>query len=151
MDYRKLQQRDGIKSILRCRLCKAGRAGDTRMWPTVLHIINGDEMGRSSRCRAAPALRRGVVTGGAPLLSSMANYAAADASLRRAADAAAGSDGARRSGCMGHGASHVAAYACLDHGWQCKFPATQVGAVESYPEVDHVVTNSRRGVTGACI
>ncbi|RLM20309.1 sirohydrochlorin cobaltochelatase [Brenneria alni] len=135
----KLRERDGLLVDNPGQaLSRLAEAGYQDVAIQSLHVINGDEYEKvTAEVRAfMPRFRRLVL--GAPLLSSFADYQQIMTALRGQMPRLAADE---RVVFMGHGASHHAfsAYACLDHLMTSQqFPAL-VGAVESYPEIGHII------------
>lgn len=103
-----------------------------------LHVINGDEYEKVvSEVRAFRGRFERLVLG-TPLLSCFDDYQQLMTALAAQMPTLKADE---RVVFMGHGASHHAfsAYACLDHLMTARhFPAL-VGAVESYPEIEHII------------
>ncbi|MFE8148758.1 sirohydrochlorin cobaltochelatase [Brenneria goodwinii] len=139
MIIRKLRERDGIHIDNPAQaLQRLADEGYQDVAIQSLHVINGDEYEKiAAEVRAYhPRFQRLAL--GAPLLSGFDDYLQLMDALQAQMPPLAADE---RVVFMGHGASHHAfsAYACLDHLMVSRnFPAL-VGAVESYPEVDHIV------------
>ncbi|WP_145592495.1 sirohydrochlorin cobaltochelatase [Yersinia bercovieri] len=140
MIIRKLRKRDGLLiNNPREALKQLAELGYQDVAIQSLHVINGDEYEKvANEVRAFSDLFHHLVLG-TPLLSSFADYQQLLVALRAQMPALAADE---RVVFMGHGASHFAfsAYACLDHLMaSLNFPAL-VGAVESYPEISHIIS-----------
>ncbi|MCV9878049.1 sirohydrochlorin cobaltochelatase [Brenneria izbisi] len=150
MIIRKLYRRDGLLiDTPRQALQRLADAGYQDVAIQSLHVINGDEYEKVvSEVRACSSWFQRLALG-APLLSSFEDYQQLMTALKSQMPPLAADE---RVVFMGHGASHHAfsAYACLDHLMTSQnFPAV-VGAVESYPEIDHIIGRlSRFGVRKA--
>ncbi|MCL2894617.1 sirohydrochlorin cobaltochelatase [Brenneria tiliae] len=144
MIIRKLRERDGLRVDNPAQaLNRLAQAGYQDVAVQSLHVINGDEYEKvATEARAfAPRFQRLAL--GAPLLSGFDDYRQVLTALRGQMPPLAADE---RVVFMGHGASHHAfsAYACLDHLMASQqFPAL-VGAVESYPEIDHIILRLRQ-------
>lgn len=144
MIIRKLRQRDGLHiDNPQQALQRLAEAGYEDVAIQSLHIINGDEYEKiASEVRACRHRFQRLVLG-KPLLSSYGDYQQLLAALQMQMPPL---DANERVVFMGHGASHhsFSAYACLDHVMAAQnFPAL-VGAVESYPEVDGLISRLQR-------
>ncbi|TBL89536.1 sirohydrochlorin cobaltochelatase [Hafnia alvei] len=104
-----------------------------------LHIINGDEYEKVvTQVRAHAGMFKRLHIG-VPLLSSHDDFEQLIVAMKSQMPVL---DEDERVVFMGHGATHhaFAAYACLDHMLMIHQIPAMVGAVESYPEIHHVVT-----------
>ncbi|CNJ99805.1 cobalt chelatase [Yersinia frederiksenii] len=140
MIIRKLRKRDGLLiNNPREALKLLADQGYQDVAIQSLHVINGDEYEKvATEVRAFSDGFHHLVLG-TPLLSSFADYQQLLVALQAQMPPLAADE---RVVFMGHGASHYAfsAYACLDHLMtSLNFPAL-VGAVESYPEIRHIIT-----------
>ena len=140
MIIRKLCKRDGLLiNNPREALKQLAEQGYQDVAIQSLHVINGDEYEKiANEVRSFSDCFHHLVLG-TPLLSSFADYQQLLAALQAQMPPLAADE---RVVFMGHGASHFAfsAYACLDHLMtSLNFPAL-VGAVESYPEIDHIIS-----------
>ncbi|MEE3651027.1 MULTISPECIES: sirohydrochlorin cobaltochelatase [unclassified Brenneria] len=139
MIIRKLHNRDGLQIDNPGQaLNRLAEAGYQDVAVQSLHVINGDEFEKVVREVHAFRNRFQRLALGAPLLSGFDDYPRLMTALRGQMPTLAADE---RVVFMGHGASHPAfsAYACLDHLMASQnFPAL-VGAVESYPEIDHII------------
>lgn len=104
-----------------------------------LHIINGDEYEKISQQVESYRKDFDNLQLGLPLLSSMEDYDQLVEAIEYQAPQLKHDE---RLVLMGHGATHHAfsAYACLDHMMMAKNLPYVVGAVESYPEIESVIT-----------
>ncbi|PWC19084.1 sirohydrochlorin cobaltochelatase [Brenneria roseae subsp. roseae] len=139
MIIRKLRNRDGLLiDNPRQALQRLADEGYQDVAVQSLHVINGDEYEKVvSEARAFSGRFQRLVLG-VPLLSRFADYQQLMTALEAQMPPLNADE---RVVFMGHGASHHAfsAYACLDHLMTARnFPAL-VGAVESYPEIDHII------------
>ncbi|UNK22008.1 sirohydrochlorin cobaltochelatase [Yersinia intermedia] len=140
MIIRKLRKRDGLLiNNPREALKQLVEQGYQDVAIQSLHVINGDEYEKiANEVRTFSDCFHRLVLG-TPLLSSFADYQQLLVALQAQMPVLAADE---RVVFMGHGASHYAfsAYACLDHLMtSLHFPAL-VGAVESYPEIGHIIT-----------
>lgn len=104
-----------------------------------LHILNGDEFEKITSEVLAYKDQFQRMSIGKPLLSSIEDYQwVIDALISNSPKLQTD----ERVVFMGHGASHHAfsAYACIDHLFMTKKLPFIMGAVESYPEIDTVLT-----------
>lgn len=144
MIIRKLQKRDGLQvDNPRQALERLVNEGYQDVAIQSLHVINGDEYEKivSEVSAFSECFQRLVV--GTPLLNSFADYQQLLIALENQMPPLAADE---RVVFMGHGTSHHAfsVYACLDHLMSSlNFPAL-VGAVESYPEIGHLIIRLRR-------
>lgn len=148
MIIRKLRKRDGLLiNNPREALKQLAELGYQDVAIQSLHVINGDEYEKvANEVRAFSDTFHHLVLG-TPLLSSFADYQQLMLALQAQMPPLAADE---RVVFMGHGASHFAfsAYACLDHLMtSLNFPAL-VGAVESYPEISHIITRLQQ--QGVC-
>ncbi|AOV96758.1 sirohydrochlorin cobaltochelatase [Edwardsiella hoshinae] len=144
MIIRKLRERDGIRIDTPLQaLQRLAALGYQDVAIQSLHIINGDEYQKIVReaQMMRPSFAR--LTLGGPLLSHHADYQQLMQALRQQMPALTARE---RVVFMGHGASHhaFAAYACLDHMMMAQGFPGRVGALESYPEVEVLITSLRR-------
>ncbi|WP_434778302.1 sirohydrochlorin cobaltochelatase [Neisseria sp. Ec49-e6-T10] len=104
-----------------------------------LHVINGDEFEKIVHQVDAFKNDFERISMGKPLLSSFEDYEALIHALQAQMPDLQENE---QVVFMGHGATHhaFAAYACLDHMLIAKNLPIIVGAVESYPELDWVLT-----------
>ncbi|MEC5317821.1 sirohydrochlorin cobaltochelatase [Brenneria populi subsp. brevivirga] len=144
MIIRKLRERDGLQIDNPSQaLRRLAEEGYQDVAIQSLHVINGDEYEKvAAEARAwLPHFQRLAL--GTPLLSSFDDYQQLMSALETQMPPLAADE---RVVFMGHGASHHAfsAYACLDHLMTARdFPAL-VGAVESYPEIGHIIRRLRQ-------
>lgn len=141
MVIRKLERRDGLKiDTPREALSRLAQAGYQDVAIQSLHVIKGDEYEKIVREieKFRPYFKRLVL--GAPLLSRFEDYQQLMVAIQHQMPELKANECAVF---MGHGATHHAfsAYACLDHLMTSQgFPA-RVGAIESYPEIDLIITD----------
>jgi len=104
-----------------------------------LHIINGDEYEKISQQVEAYRHQFDNLQLGLPLLSCIEDYEQLIDAIKHQSPELKHDE---RLVLMGHGATHHAfsAYACLDHMMMARKLPYVVGAVESYPEIESVVT-----------
>ncbi|MFC3395137.1 sirohydrochlorin cobaltochelatase [Brenneria rubrifaciens] len=144
MIIRKLRDRDGLLIDNPAQaLQRLADEGYQDVAIQSLHVINGDEYEKVvSEARAFRARFQRLVVG-APLLSRFDDYQQLITALKGQMPALQADE---RVIFMGHGASHHAfsAYACLDHLMITQNVPALVGAVESYPEIDHLIGRLRR-------
>lgn len=139
MIIRKLRERDGLRIDNPAQaLQRLADEGYQDVAIQSLHVINGDEYDKVAAEVRVWRPRFQQLALGTPLLSSFDDYQQLMSALQTQMPPLAADE---RVVFMGHGASHHAfsAYACLDHLMASRgFPAL-VGAVESYPEIDHII------------
>jgi sirohydrochlorin cobaltochelatase len=104
-----------------------------------LHIINGDEYEKISQQVESYREHFDNLQLGLPLLSCIEDYDQLVEAIEYQAPKLKHDE---RLVLMGHGATHHAfsAYACLDHMMMSRNLPYVVGAVESYPEIESVIT-----------
>ncbi len=104
-----------------------------------LHIINGDEYEKVAQQVESYRDQFDNLQLGLPLLSCMEDYDQLVEAIEHQAPELKHDE---RLVLMGHGATHHAfsAYACLDHMMMALKLPYVVGAVESYPEIESVIT-----------
>lgn len=104
-----------------------------------LHILNGDEFEKITREVLVYKDQFDQMTIGKPLLTNIEDYQIVIDALVNNSPLLQTDE---RIVFMGHGASHhaFAAYACIDHLFMTKKLPFIMGAVESYPEIDTVLT-----------
>ncbi|MDU7483112.1 MAG: sirohydrochlorin cobaltochelatase [Hafnia alvei] len=140
MIIRKLAKRDGMQiDNPNQALQRLAEQGYQDVVIQSLHIINGDEYEKVvTQVRAHAGMFKRLRIG-VPLLSSHDDFEQLIAAMKSQMPALADDE---RVVFMGHGATHhaFAAYACLDHMLMNHQIPAMVGAVESYPEIHHVVT-----------
>ncbi|TBL85282.1 sirohydrochlorin cobaltochelatase [Hafnia alvei] len=140
MIIRKLAKRDGMQiDNPNQALQRLAEQGYQDVVIQSLHIINGDEYEKVvTQVRAHAGMFKRLRIG-VPLLSSHDDFEQLIAAMKSQMPALADDE---RVVFMGHGATHhaFAAYACLDHMLMIHQIPAMVGAVESYPEIHHVVT-----------
>lgn len=104
-----------------------------------LHVINGDEFEKITREVKVYQKQFEKMAIGKPLLSSFDDYMKVIIALQAQAPNLASDE---RVVFMGHGTTHhaFAAYACIDHIFTDKKLPFIMGAVESYPEIDTILS-----------
>ncbi|MDR0805895.1 MAG: sirohydrochlorin cobaltochelatase [Enterobacteriaceae bacterium] len=140
MIIRKLAQRDGLQiDTPHQALSKLLAAGYDDVAIQSLHVIKGDEYEKIVRDVETfrPHFKRLVL--GAPLLSQRDDYQQMIAAIQYQLPILLQDEYAIF---MGHGSTHYAfsAYACLDHMLLNSNLPIRIGAVESYPEIDLIIT-----------
>ncbi len=104
-----------------------------------LHVINGDEYGKIVKQIDNFRDSFTYLAIGNPLITHFDDYEQLIIALQAQMPELAADE---RVVFMGHGATHYAfaAYACLDHLLRAKKIPALVGAVESYPEINSIIT-----------
>ncbi|KUI98232.1 sirohydrochlorin cobaltochelatase [Vibrio sp. MEBiC08052] len=140
MIIKKLSQRDGMDiAHPREALAALKRAGYRDVLIQSLHIINGDEYEKIVREVAHCRHQFERIEVGVPLLSDCDDYQRLIDAIEYQSPPLAADE---RLVLMGHGTTHHAfsAYACLDHMMQAHQRPFIVGAVESYPGIETVIS-----------
>ncbi|TNV19038.1 sirohydrochlorin cobaltochelatase [Buttiauxella sp. B2] len=144
MIIRKLKSRDNLDIDSPAQaLLRLARLGYQDVAVQSLHVINGDEYEKIAReVQAHSHLFQRLVLGNA-LLSDFNDYELLLSALQSQMPPLEPDE---RVVFMGHGASHHAfsAYACLDHLMAARQIPARVGAVESYPEIDQILSGLLR-------
>ncbi|MFB2863963.1 sirohydrochlorin cobaltochelatase [Aeromonas sp. MdU4] len=144
MIIRKLANRDGLHICNpQQALTELAAAGYEDVLVQSLHVINGDEFGKIATQVEAFRDRFNKLELGLPLLSCHHDFEQLIDAMQAQAPQLAPDE---RVVFMGHGATHhtFAAYACLDHMLMSRDLPLLVGAVESYPEIETVISRLKR-------